>query len=58
MLDSELSNYEREFRQKKRDFDLLESQKEEELHTIRANERITVGQIVSVFTFDPDSTQN
>lgn len=56
MLDNELTNYEREYRQKKKDFDLLESQKEEEIYRMKANERITVGQIVSVFYHYPDST--
>jgi hypothetical protein len=48
VVQNELNNYEKEFKVKRREFEMLQSQKEEQIAKIVANERITVGQIVSV----------
>lgn len=48
LTENQLSHAERDYFQRKREFELLETMMEEKMAKLRATERITVGQIVSV----------
>ena len=48
LIENQLATSDKDYQQMKREFDILETMMEEKMTKIKANERITVGQIVSV----------
>lgn len=47
-MENQLSHGEKDYQQKKREFELLETMMDEKMVKLKANEKVTVGQIVSV----------
>lgn len=52
IIENQLSHSEKDYQTKKREFELLETMMDEKMTKLKAQEKVTVGQIVSVIPYD------